>query len=192
MGEVLIVGMGSLGGGELGYASDADVLFVHRPHPGEPEGEVQARVIAVVQELTRQLSSTGPDPAVSLDADLRPEGKNGPLVRSLDSYRTYYERWALTWEFQALLRAAPVAGSEALARDFVALIDPLRYREAGAHPDAGARDPHAQGAGRGRAAARAAQTPPRTSSWAAAGSPTSSGRCSCCSSSTPTPSPPCG
>ena len=132
--EVLIVGMGSLGGGELGYASDADVLFVHRPHPGEPDGEVQARVLAVVQELTRQLSSTGPDPAVSLDADLRPEGKSGPLVRSLDSYRTYYERWALTWEFQALLRAAPVAGSEALARDFVALIDPLRYREAGLTP----------------------------------------------------------
>ena len=92
---------------------------------------MQTRVTAVVQELTRQLSSTGPDPAVSLDADLRPEGKNGPLVRSLDSYRTYYERWALTWEFQALLRAAPVAGSESLARDFTALIDPLRYREEG-------------------------------------------------------------
>ena len=130
-GDVLVVGMGSLGGGELGYASDADVLFVHRPHPGEPESEVQARVTALVQELTRQLSSTGPEPAVSLDADLRPEGKNGPLVRSLDSYRTYYERWALTWEFQALLRAAPVAGSEELARDFVSLIDPLRYREEG-------------------------------------------------------------
>jgi [glutamine synthetase] adenylyltransferase / [glutamine synthetase]-adenylyl-L-tyrosine phosphorylase len=130
-GEVLVVGMGSLGGGELGYASDADVLLVHRPAPGESEPEVQSRVTAVVQELTRQLSSTGPDPAVSLDADLRPEGKNGPLVRSLDSYRTYYERWALTWEFQALLRAAPLAGSPSLARDFTALIDPLRYRADG-------------------------------------------------------------
>ncbi|EWT01697.1 glutamine-synthetase adenylyltransferase [Intrasporangium oryzae NRRL B-24470] len=129
--DILIVGMGSLGGGELGYASDADVMFVHRPHPDADEEEVQARATQVVQELKKLLSGSGPDPQLGLDADLRPEGKNGPLIRSLDSYRTYYERWALTWEFQALLRATPVAGPADLADEFLALIDPLRWPAAG-------------------------------------------------------------
>ncbi|MFC7765250.1 [protein-PII] uridylyltransferase family protein [Leucobacter soli] len=64
---------------------------------------------------------------VDLDFDLRPEGKNGPIVRSLDAYRAYYERWSLTWEAQALLRARPVAGDAALGADFVALADEIRY-----------------------------------------------------------------
>jgi glutamate-ammonia-ligase adenylyltransferase len=130
-GEVLVVAMGSFGGGELTYSSDADVMFVTRPGDGFAEADVQARVTAVVQDLRKLLSATGADPALGLDADLRPEGKNGPLVRSLDSFRTYYERWALTWEFQALLRATPVAGSDALAEDFRALIAPLRWPEGG-------------------------------------------------------------
>jgi len=62
-----------------------------------------------------------------VDADLRPEGKQGAIVRSLDSYRSYYERWAETWEFQALTRARPIAGDEALGEAFVELIDPYRY-----------------------------------------------------------------
>ena len=126
-GDILVVAMGSFGGRELGYASDADVMFVHRPHEGSKEQEVQARATAVVQELRKLLASTGPEPALGIDADLRPEGKNGPLVRSLDSYRTYYERWALTWEFQALLRATPIAGPETLAAEFLALVNPLRW-----------------------------------------------------------------
>lgn len=126
-GDLLVVGMGSLGGGEMGYASDADVMFVHRPHDVADEAAVQERATGIVQELTRLLSGNGPDPQLGISADLRPEGKSGPLVRSLDSYRTYYDRWALTWEFQALLRAAPVAGPDDLAADFVALIDPLRW-----------------------------------------------------------------
>ena len=64
---------------------------------------------------------------LEVDADLRPEGKQGAMVRSLDSYRAYYERWAETWEFQALLRARPIAGSEELGRAFIELIDPYRY-----------------------------------------------------------------
>ena len=64
---------------------------------------------------------------VELDAGLRPEGKNGPLVRSLASYAEYYERWALPWEFHALVRAAPLAGDEELGEKFLALIDPLRW-----------------------------------------------------------------
>ncbi len=130
-GELLVVGMGSFGGGELGYSSDADVMFVHRPVDGAAEADVQARATSVVQELRKLLAGSGADPALGLDADLRPEGKNGPLVRSLDSFRTYYERWALTWEFQALLRATPVAGSDELAEAFRALIDPLRWPEGG-------------------------------------------------------------
>lgn len=130
-GDVLVVGMGSLGARELGYASDADVMFVHQPHPGSTEKDVQARATLVVQELRRLLAGSGADPALGLDPDLRPEGKNGPLVRSLDSYRTYYERWALTWEFQALLRATPIAGPQSLADAFTELIDPLRWPEGG-------------------------------------------------------------
>jgi glutamate-ammonia-ligase adenylyltransferase len=67
---------------------------------------------------------------LAIDADLRPEGKNGAMVRSLDSYREYYARWSLAWEAQALLRARPIAGSDQLAHDFLALIDPIRYPEA--------------------------------------------------------------
>ncbi len=64
-----------------------------------------------------------------VDADLRPEGKSGPMVRSLESYAEYYRRWSLVWEAQALLRARPMAGDDELAADFVALIDPIRYPE---------------------------------------------------------------
>jgi len=133
-GDILVVAMGSFGGRELGYASDADVMFVHRPHEGVREDDVQARATAVVQEVRRLLASTGPEPALGIDADLRPEGKNGPLVRSLDSYRTYYERWALTWEFQALLRATPIVGPESLAEEFLGLINRLRWPEGGLDP----------------------------------------------------------
>ncbi|GMA19973.1 bifunctional [glutamine synthetase] adenylyltransferase/[glutamine synthetase]-adenylyl-L-tyrosine phosphorylase [Arsenicicoccus piscis] len=134
---LMVVGMGRLGGGEMSYASDADVMLVHDPGPssdGDSEhdprpddAELQRRASLVVQELRRLLAISGPEPALGLDVDLRPEGKNGPLVRSLDSYRSYYERWAATWERQALVRAAPVAGDPDLAAAFVALIDPLRY-----------------------------------------------------------------
>ncbi|HEV7171456.1 bifunctional [glutamine synthetase] adenylyltransferase/[glutamine synthetase]-adenylyl-L-tyrosine phosphorylase [Pedococcus sp.] len=125
--RLLVVGMGRLGGGELGYGSDADVIFVHDPVEGAPEGEAQDQALEVVQELRRLLGSAGPDPQLGLDADLRPEGKSGPLVRSLTSYQAYYERWSLTWESQALLRATPIAGDEDLARRFVELVDPLRW-----------------------------------------------------------------
>jgi Glutamine synthetase adenylyltransferase len=134
-GDLLVVGMGSFGGGEMGYASDADVMFVHRAHdagdesPDEPG--MQARATLVVQELKKLLTAGASEPPLPLDADLRPEGKNGPIVRSIEAYRTYYDRWALTWEFQALLRAAPVAGPDDLARDFLQLINPLRWPEGG-------------------------------------------------------------
>ena len=137
--DVLVVGMGRLGGSELGYASDADVMFVHDPRTtgirrALSEDEAQRRASDVVQEVRRLLAIQGPDGQVSLDADLRPEGKNGPLVRSLDSYRSYYERWSLTWESQALVRAAPIAGDPGLAARFTELVNPLRWPEGGLTP----------------------------------------------------------
>ena len=124
--DMLVVGMGSLGGLEMGYASDGDVLIVHRAADGVPEDVGQRQAVLVVQEMVRLLKALGQD-GLTMDLDLRPEGKNGPLSRSLTSFRTYYERWAQVWEFQALLRARWVAGDPDLAADFIALIDPLRY-----------------------------------------------------------------
>ena len=130
--EITVIAMGRLGGAENGFGSDADVMFVHRPVEGADEGEAQTQANRIVNRLM-QLIKQPVRPAIraerplEVDADLRPEGKQGALVRSLDSYRAYYERWAETWEFQALLRARPIAGSEDLGSAFVELIDPYRY-----------------------------------------------------------------
>ena len=130
--EITVIAMGRLGGAENGFGSDADVMFVHRPVEGADEKEAQAQANRIVNRLM-QLIKQPVRPAIraerplEVDADLRPEGKQGALVRSLDSYRAYYERWAETWEFQALLRARPIAGSEDLGSAFVELIDPYRY-----------------------------------------------------------------
>jgi glutamate-ammonia-ligase adenylyltransferase len=123
--------MGRLGGGEMGYGSDADVLFVHRAREGADEGKAAATANSVAHNLRRLLGEPAPDPAFDVDADLRPEGKKGALVRSLDAFREYYQRWVDVWEVQALLRAVPVAGDEDLGREFVALVDPLRYPAGG-------------------------------------------------------------
>ncbi|HUY63782.1 MAG TPA: bifunctional [glutamine synthetase] adenylyltransferase/[glutamine synthetase]-adenylyl-L-tyrosine phosphorylase [Acidimicrobiales bacterium] len=98
-----VIGMGKLGGRELNYASDVDVLFVSGD--GD-DGGMARRVLEVARHCFR------------VDADLRPEGRAGPLARPLDSYVSYWGRWASTWEFQALLKARPVAGSAALGRRF--------------------------------------------------------------------------
>jgi glutamate-ammonia-ligase adenylyltransferase len=127
----LIVGMGRFGGHELGYGSDADVLFVHDPLPEAEEREAQIAAHAVAEELRRLLAIPTTDPPLVVDANLRPEGRNGPLVRTLASYAAYYARWSLVWESQALLRAEPAAGDESLAAAFVELIDAVRYPELG-------------------------------------------------------------
>ncbi|MGD8201854.1 bifunctional [glutamine synthetase] adenylyltransferase/[glutamine synthetase]-adenylyl-L-tyrosine phosphorylase [Ornithinimicrobium sp. W1679] len=135
--DLLVVGVGRLGGRELGYASDADVLYVHRPHPGADPELATRQAGDVVAELRSGLSGrAGPDPALELDADLRPEGRSGPLVRTLESYATYYARWSAGWESQALLRARPVAGDEDLGRAFTELVEPLRWPRGGITPEA--------------------------------------------------------
>ncbi|WP_312720656.1 bifunctional [glutamine synthetase] adenylyltransferase/[glutamine synthetase]-adenylyl-L-tyrosine phosphorylase [Mobilicoccus sp.] len=125
--DLALVGMGRLGGREMGYGSDADLVVVHRPHEGADPGEVTAAVNAVVQEMRRATRASGPDPALEIDVDLRPEGKNGPLSRTVDNYATYYARWSDAWEHQALLRARPVAGDVSLGEEFVAMADRVRY-----------------------------------------------------------------
>jgi glutamate-ammonia-ligase adenylyltransferase len=138
--DLAVIGMGRLGGGEMGYGSDADVLFVHRARgvgggaAGEgaaDDGRVTAAANAVAHILRRLLSEPAPDPAFEVDADLRPEGRQGALVRSLPAFREYYDRWVSVWEVQALLRAVPVAGDVVLGADFMAMIDSLRYPRAG-------------------------------------------------------------
>ncbi|PJI93457.1 bifunctional [glutamine synthetase] adenylyltransferase/[glutamine synthetase]-adenylyl-L-tyrosine phosphorylase [Luteimicrobium subarcticum] len=125
--RLLVVGMGRLGGQEMGYGSDADVLFVYEPVPGAEDAAAKAFALAVATRLRTVCSELGPEPRLLVDADLRPEGRNGPLVRSLASYAEYYGRWSAVWEAQALLRARPVAGDPALAQRFVELIDGVRY-----------------------------------------------------------------
>lgn len=126
-----VIGMGRFGGHELAYSSDADVLFVHEPREGVDEQEAARAASAVVSEMRRLLEVPGSEPPLMIDADLRPEGKSGPVVRTLASYAAYYRRWSLVWESQALLRAEPMAGDADLGRRFIELVDPLRYPEGG-------------------------------------------------------------
>lgn len=129
--RMLVVAMGRLGGAEMGYSSDADVLFVHDPLPGADPTVAQEFALSVATQVRSLLGSVGPEPTLAVDADLRPEGRNGPLVRSFDAYAEYYGRWSSPWESQALLRARPVAGDTELGERFVALIAPLRYPAGG-------------------------------------------------------------
>jgi [glutamine synthetase] adenylyltransferase / [glutamine synthetase]-adenylyl-L-tyrosine phosphorylase len=125
--RMAVVAMGRYGGFELSYGSDADVMFVHEPVGDDGGEEATAYAQAVANELRRLLITPATDPALVVDADLRPEGKQGPLVRTLSSYASYYAKWSKVWEAQALLRADAVVGDEGVRAGFTTLIDPLRY-----------------------------------------------------------------
>ncbi len=122
-----VLAVGRLGGSEQGYGSDADVLFVHVALPGVADSEAASAANDLAHEMRRLLALPAADPPLQLDADLRPEGKQGPLSRSLASYAAYYARWSHVWEAHALLRAAPLVGDQALTEQFLELIEPLRY-----------------------------------------------------------------
>jgi glutamate-ammonia-ligase adenylyltransferase len=129
-----IIAMGRYGGHECGFGSDADVIFVHDPPAGlDADGERRASdaAHAVATELRRLLQLPAPDPPLLVDADLRPEGKQGPLVRSLGAYAAYYARRAAAWESQALLRAEFAVGDAELGARFIALADKYRYPAGG-------------------------------------------------------------
>jgi glutamate-ammonia-ligase adenylyltransferase len=120
-----VIAMGRFGGAELSYASDLDVLLVF----DTASNEQMATAERAAEELMRLMKGETPANRVYLlDADLRPEGRQGPLARSIDGYRTYYERWAQTWERQALVRARPAAGDEAVGRRFMELVDAFVWR----------------------------------------------------------------
>ncbi len=129
--RLAVLAMGRLGGLEQSWGSDADVLFVHEPLGGATDGQAAAVARDIANETRRLLALPAPDPPLVVDADLRPEGKQGPLTRSLASYRAYYARWSLVWEAQALLRAAPLAGDLDLAEDFLDMIGPVRWPPGG-------------------------------------------------------------
>lgn len=125
--EFAVIAMGRYGGQELGFDSDADVIYVYRPTPeceGEQAQKRAERIILRIKELVED-----PRLPFDIDTDLRPEGKNGAIARSLESYAAYYARWSLMWEAQALLRARPVLGPTELQQDMMALIDTVRYPE---------------------------------------------------------------
>ncbi len=138
--EFCLLGMGKLGGRELNYSSDVDLLFVY-----EEEGSVlktpPARQAAtgsgmrahvffsrlselIIAELSR---STGDGMLYRVDVRLRPEGSAGPLARSLSSYENYYAQWGQTWERMMLMKARWVAGSAALGSEFLETVQPFRY-----------------------------------------------------------------
>ncbi|HET7742215.1 MAG TPA: bifunctional [glutamine synthetase] adenylyltransferase/[glutamine synthetase]-adenylyl-L-tyrosine phosphorylase, partial [Mycobacterium sp.] len=125
--KIAVIGMGRLGGGELGYGSDADVMFVCEP-VGDTEESVAVKwSVSVAEQIRARLGTPSADPPLEVDANLRPEGRSGPLVRTLASYQAYYEQWAAPWEIQALLRAHRVAGDEDLGHRFLLLVDATRY-----------------------------------------------------------------
>jgi glutamate-ammonia-ligase adenylyltransferase len=129
---IALIAMGKWGGRELNYASDIDVLFVY-----QDEGDGSAAYAnRVAERFIEALASVTPEGvAFRVDADLRPEGKAGPLARSLDAYRTYYEQWADTWEYQALIKARPAAGDDALGAQFMETVENFVYRDS-LSPDA--------------------------------------------------------
>jgi glutamate-ammonia-ligase adenylyltransferase len=130
--EFGIIAMGRYGGAELGFGSDADVMYVYRS-AGASDEDAQSRAEAIVHALSRITE----DLRLPLDLDigLRPEGKNGAIVRSLESYRAYYARWSLTWEAQALLRARPVVGDRSVLAEWEQLVEDVRYPETIAEQD---------------------------------------------------------
>ncbi|AGF72986.1 bifunctional [glutamine synthetase] adenylyltransferase/[glutamine synthetase]-adenylyl-L-tyrosine phosphorylase [Corynebacterium halotolerans] len=130
--RIAIIGMGRLGGAELGFGSDADVLFVCEPAPGVDDGEAVKWATAICDGMRARLARPSDDPPLEVDLGLRPEGRSGATVRTLGSYERYYRQWGEVWEIQALLRATHVAGDPELGERFLRMIDEFRYPDQGA------------------------------------------------------------
>lgn len=133
---IAVIGMGRLGGAELGYGSDADVMFVCEPAPGVEDSAAVRWATGVAEQVRALLGTPSVDPPLEVDANLRPEGRQGPLVRTLASYAAYYEQWAQPWEIQALLRAHSVAGDAELGQRFLLMADKTRYPPDGVSTEA--------------------------------------------------------
>jgi glutamate-ammonia-ligase adenylyltransferase len=129
-----VIGMGKLGGQELNYSSDVDVIFVY----GE-EGLLTPTLsnhqfyTKLAEEIVRAVGTKGEEGNIfRIDLRLRPEGSSGPLARTLESCENYYAEWGETWERMALVKARPVAGDAGLGAEFIAMVQPFVYsRHAG-------------------------------------------------------------
>ncbi|HDH26911.1 MAG TPA: bifunctional glutamine-synthetase adenylyltransferase/deadenyltransferase, partial [Actinobacteria bacterium] len=125
-----VIAMGKWGAQELNYASDIDVLFVYDTPTGTDPDLTRSYANQIAAGFVAALADVTADGiAYRVDTDLRPEGRNGPLARSLDSYAAYYDRWAATWEYQSLIKARPAAGDPTLGAAFITLITPHVYPE---------------------------------------------------------------
>ncbi|BDR54720.1 glutamate-ammonia-ligase adenylyltransferase [Bombiscardovia apis] len=125
-----IIALGRYGGREVNFSSDADAMIIYEGESGVIDQSALAFAQGVCDKLRAILGSmtVSVEPKVDLDLDLRPEGRSGPMVRSLESCRTYYQQWSSVWEHQALLRARVAAGDGELGQRFLTEIaDPLRY-----------------------------------------------------------------
>ena len=158
-GGLAVLALGKLGGAELNYASDVDVVFVHDEGGPDRQDEAERQASALMQTLSEQTSE---GIALRVDAALRPGGRAGPLSRSLAAMGAYYAEQAATWERQALIKARPVAGDARLGAEFVTAVAPFVYPEelatagdrrgpSGQGPDRGVRPCPRQGRGRGQA-----------------------------------------
>lgn len=135
-----IIGLGKLGGQELNYSSDIDVVFVYNEEgavfkvaPTKPDQggkglsnhQFFTRLSeALIAEISRMTSE---GTLFRIDLRLRPEGDTGPLARSLESYENYYSQWGQTWERMMLIKARPVAGDKELGAEFIEMVHPFRY-----------------------------------------------------------------
>ena len=133
--RLAVIGMGKTGARELNYVSDVDVIFVAGADDGLIESVGESRIVDIATRLAVQ-TMRGIDgaeiepPLWEVDANLRPEGKQGALVRTLDSHLSYYDRWAKSWEFQALLKARPIAGDAELGEAYVRAVQPKIWTSA--------------------------------------------------------------
>jgi glutamate-ammonia-ligase adenylyltransferase len=119
-----VIGLGRLGGNDLSYASDIDVLFVYDGDSATDFGHAEQIATRLVGEIG---ATTAEGQTFRIDARLRPEGNQGPLARSIGGFRQYYEQWGLTWERQALTKARFVAGDPSLGARFVELATSFTY-----------------------------------------------------------------
>jgi [glutamine synthetase] adenylyltransferase / [glutamine synthetase]-adenylyl-L-tyrosine phosphorylase len=133
---ISVIGMGRLGGAELGYGSDADVMFVCEPASGVEDSAAVKWATTIAEQVRTLLGTPSVDPPLEVDANLRPEGRSGALVRTLGSYTAYYDQWAQPWEIQALLRAHAVAGDADLGQRFLLMADKTRYPPDGVSAEA--------------------------------------------------------
>lgn len=138
--EFAILGMGKLGGAELNYSSDIDLIYIYSSSKGEtrpekPDSDPVIRIsnheyftklALIVTQAINEITAEGN--VFRVDLNLRPEGRSGEIVNSLTSCEVYYESWGRTWERQALLKARVSAGSEVLGEEFFKIIEPFVYR----------------------------------------------------------------